>query len=103
MAADRSVWLQPDIEAAARRSSQVWVRGMSGLTVGSGLGDIKSWFLRVCVASERSLISIESSDSGGAAELSAREADALQATVACISACHIGDLFADSKFLQAGL
>ncbi|KAK9918480.1 hypothetical protein WJX75_004379 [Coccomyxa subellipsoidea] len=48
-----------------------------------------------------SLISIESSDSGEAAELSAREADALQATVACISACHIGELFADSKFLQA--
>lgn len=99
MAADRSVWLQPDIEAAARRSSQVWVRNMSGLIVGY----IKSWFLRVCVASERSLISIESSDSGGAAELSAREADALQVTVACISACHIGELFADSKFLQAGL
>ncbi|EIE18029.1 Sec7-domain-containing protein, partial [Coccomyxa subellipsoidea C-169] len=53
------------------------------------------------VVSVRSLISIESSDGGGAAELSAREAEALQATVACISACHIGELFADSKFLQA--
>ncbi|CAL8465729.1 g5265 [Coccomyxa elongata] len=48
-----------------------------------------------------SLISIESSDNGNGAELSAREAGALQATVACIGACHIGELFADSKFLQA--
>ena len=48
-----------------------------------------------------SLISIESSDSGNGAELSAREAEALQATVTCIGACHIGELFADSKFLQA--
>lgn len=48
-----------------------------------------------------SLISIESSESSGGADLSQREADALQATVACIEACHIGELFADSKFLQA--
>ncbi len=55
------------------------------------------------VVSVRSLISIESSDGGGAAELSAREAEALQTTVACISACHIGELFADSKFLQVSI
>lgn len=56
--------------------------------------------LNSCV-SIRSLISIETSDSGSSQEMSAREQEALQAALSCLEACHIGDIFADSKFLQA--
>jgi brefeldin A-resistance guanine nucleotide exchange factor 1 len=33
--------------------------------------------------------------------MSGRDQEALRAAVACLEACHIGDVFADSKFLQA--
>lgn len=48
-----------------------------------------------------SFISLEGVDSGAAGEVSAREVEATQRTVACIAACHIEDIFADSKFLRA--
>ena len=43
----------------------------------------------------------DSSSSGG--ELSAREAAAAARTRDCLQACHIADIFADSKFLQVRL
>jgi hypothetical protein len=51
----------------------------------------------------RSLISMEGGGDGGGGggELSTREAAAAQRTRDCLQACHIADIFADSKFLQA--
>eukprot|EP00884_Botryococcus_braunii_P022699 jgi/Botrbrau1/9112/Bobra.0305s0016.2 len=46
-----------------------------------------------------SLISIDSPESGE--EASSREMAATQRTLACIAACRIDELFADSKFLRA--
>ena len=49
----------------------------------------------------RSLISLEGADSGPPGESSAREMEATQRTVSCMSACRVEDIFADSKFLRA--
>lgn len=46
-----------------------------------------------------SLISIDSPEAGE--EASSREMAATQRTLACIAACRIDELFADSKFLRA--
>lgn len=48
-----------------------------------------------------SLISLEGADSGPPGEGSAREMEATQRTVSCMSACRVEDIFADSKFLRA--
>lgn len=48
-----------------------------------------------------SLISLEGADSGPPGEASAREMEATQRTVSCMSACRVEDIFADSKFLRA--
>lgn len=48
-----------------------------------------------------SLISIDGADNGQRDEMSQREAEAVQRTVECIQACHIDEIFADSKFLRA--
>ncbi|KAK9828895.1 hypothetical protein WJX72_002652 [[Myrmecia] bisecta] len=48
-----------------------------------------------------SLISIDGADSSGADQLPPRELDAMQRTVACVEACRIDEIFADSKFLRA--
>ncbi|KAL0041048.1 hypothetical protein WJX77_003321 [Trebouxia sp. C0004] len=48
-----------------------------------------------------SLISLEGADSGPSGEGSAREMEATQRTVSCMSACRVEDIFADSKFLRA--
>ena len=48
-----------------------------------------------------SFISLEGADSSQASEVSTREVEASQRTLACIAACRIEDIFADSKFLRA--
>ena len=48
-----------------------------------------------------SLISLEGADSGPPGDGSAREMEATQRTVSCMSACRVEDIFADSKFLRA--
>ena len=48
-----------------------------------------------------SLISLEGADSGPPGESSPREVEATQRSVACLSACRVEDIFADSKFLRA--
>lgn len=48
-----------------------------------------------------SLISLEGADSGPPGEASLREVEATQRTVACLNACRVEDIFADSKFLRA--
>lgn len=47
----------------------------------------------------RSLISIEGSDAALAEQAALREAQAQQRAAACVAACRIDEIFADSKFL----
>lgn len=64
-------------------------------SIGKSKGSSGSLFSRAIT----SLISIEGGDSAGSGEAAAREAEAVARASASAEACHVEEIFADSKFL----